>query len=208
MRHLWIVSALLLVGLAFRIPSGGPELTICGELDEPIVLALEARGVRVEARDAVTVLDLSHKDQVVAGLCQALLNTQRERDLVHHNLANSKTTKTVSGEPYRRRVARYTPNGQFTVEIDPSDFSYVYSPDHPDAYKDGCKAGYVAYPNINTIEEITTLKQLEIRESFLRQCLRRVAPDMLVPELRMSSRVEPQPSSRLTAPQLGAELEG
>ena len=45
------------------------------------------------------------------------------------------------------------------VAEDGSDFNWVYDPTHPDAVKEGPKAGYVAKPNINIIQEMTLMMQ-------------------------------------------------
>jgi flagellar basal-body rod protein FlgC len=45
------------------------------------------------------------------------------------------------------------------VAQDGGDFNWVYDPNHPDAVKEGPKAGYVAKPNINIIEEMTSMMQ-------------------------------------------------
>lgn len=43
------------------------------------------------------------------------------------------------------------------VVEDDGDFRWVYDPSHPDAVKEGPKAGYIAMPNVNIIEEMTTM---------------------------------------------------
>ena len=43
------------------------------------------------------------------------------------------------------------------VREDASDFNWVYDPSHPDAMKEGPKAGYVAKPNVNIIQEMTNM---------------------------------------------------
>lgn len=45
------------------------------------------------------------------------------------------------------------------VAEDASDFNWVYDPSHPDAMKEGPKAGYVAKPNVNIIQEMTNMMQ-------------------------------------------------
>lgn len=45
------------------------------------------------------------------------------------------------------------------VAEDGGDFNWVYDPNHPDAQKDGPHAGYVAKPNINIIQEMTSMMQ-------------------------------------------------
>ena len=45
------------------------------------------------------------------------------------------------------------------VAEDGGDYNWVYDPNHPDAVKEGPKAGYVAKPNINIIQEMTSMMQ-------------------------------------------------
>lgn len=45
------------------------------------------------------------------------------------------------------------------VEKDQSDFRWVYDPGNPNAEKDGPHKGYVAMPNVNIIQEMTTMIQ-------------------------------------------------
>ncbi len=90
------------------------------------------------------------------------------------NLANAHTTRTASGEPYRRRTVIYESvpvEDRFDASLDAAmgeevdavkvdgvvadqrDFIEVYDPDHPDADK----RGIVRLPNINTAEEMANL---------------------------------------------------
>ncbi len=103
---------------------------------------------------------------------------QRARmNTISSNLANINTTKTAEGGPYRRKdvVFESMPDVQSFGEVmganDPkSDFQRVqvtdvvydkkapilkHDPTHPDANEDG----YVAYPNINLMEEMTNMIQ-------------------------------------------------
>ncbi len=45
------------------------------------------------------------------------------------------------------------------VAEDTADFNWVYDPTHPEAMKEGPRAGYVAKPNVNIIQEMTTMMQ-------------------------------------------------
>ena len=99
---------------------------------------------------------------------------QRARtEVLVENLANSETTRTPEGGPYRRKDAVFTeePVGSFSSELDSAlgnSLSGVavseiavdtsapemrYQPGHPDADKDG----YVAYPRINPAEDMVDL---------------------------------------------------
>lgn len=92
-------------------------------------------------------------------------------DIISQNIANSTTTRTAAGGPYRRRVAvlqQKQPdafsayldraknptagNGVIVSEIatDMSDFKYDYDPTNPDADANG----YVAYPNVDEAQEM------------------------------------------------------
>ena len=94
------------------------------------------------------------------------LTAERFRsDIILQNIANQTTTRTESGEPYRRKqvvfqereqsfdevLSEVTGGGVRVTEVVESqeDFKPVYDPDHPDADEDG----YVYYPNVNNTEE-------------------------------------------------------
>lgn len=104
------------------------------------------------------------------------MTAQRFRmDVISENVANVNTTRTEDGDPYRRKVVTFaektvTPfstvlanaRGQYTgsgvkvtrVSEDYSeDMVKTYDPSHPDADEDG----YVTYPNVNIITEMTNL---------------------------------------------------
>ena len=94
------------------------------------------------------------------------LTAERFRsDIILQNIANQTTTRTASGEPYRRKQVIFQERHQSFNEIlnqvkgggvrvtevveSQEDFRPVYDPDHPDADEDG----YVYYPNVNNTEE-------------------------------------------------------
>ena len=99
------------------------------------------------------------------------LTAQRKRvEVSSANLANSQTTRTEEGGPYRRKDVVFQTSsfqeslgaamggGVEGVEVsdvvnDPRPFDRRYEPGHPDADKDG----YVSYPNVNVMEEMANL---------------------------------------------------
>jgi flagellar basal-body rod protein FlgC len=102
------------------------------------------------------------------------MSAQRARaELLVENLANSETTRTPEGGPYRRKDAVFAsepadspfssifesqlgrPDGVRVSEIvvDDRDPDRRYLPGHPDADKDG----YVAFPRINPAEDMVDL---------------------------------------------------
>jgi flagellar basal-body rod protein FlgC len=102
------------------------------------------------------------------------LGAERWRaEVVSANMANAETTRTPQGGAYRRQllVFRAQPTTRFPlllaglhgrpaegvrvdqVVADPSPMPRRYEPGHPDADA----AGYVTYPNVNPVFEMTDL---------------------------------------------------
>ncbi len=106
------------------------------------------------------------------------MSAQRRRlDVIASNLANQQTTRTPAGGPYRRQdvvfqaeplpeAAAGTPDFAAggreealvgvrvaAVVADPRPPLLKYEPQHPDADD----RGYVAYPNVNPIEEMVNM---------------------------------------------------
>ncbi|MBR1478135.1 MAG: flagellar basal body rod protein FlgC [Lachnospiraceae bacterium] len=105
------------------------------------------------------------------------LTAQRFRmDVISENVANANTTRTKDGTPYVRKVVSFETAGNNTkfskvlgetirdykgdgvkvtgvYEDKVSQMNMVYDPSHPDADENG----YVLYPNVNIITEMTNL---------------------------------------------------
>lgn len=103
------------------------------------------------------------------------MTAQRLRtDIISQNIANVNTTRDSNGEPYKRRTVVFEekPSNSFNdylsvasssigngvkvsqiVEDEDTPMTMVYDPSHPDADEDG----YVMYPNVNTVTEMTNL---------------------------------------------------
>jgi flagellar basal-body rod protein FlgC len=96
-------------------------------------------------------------------------------DIIAENIANVNTTSTESGGPYRRKIVTFAErdvtsfsqmysasknkaigNGvkvTSVTEDTETDFIMEYDPSNPDADENG----YVSYPNVNTVTEMTNL---------------------------------------------------
>lgn len=107
------------------------------------------------------------------------MTAQRYRmDVISENVANATTTRTADGTPYRRKVVTFAEKGGQTtfsrvlgqaaynhgytgqgVKVDGvyedygTEMNMVYDPSHPDADENG----YVTYPNVNIITEMTNM---------------------------------------------------
>ena len=94
-------------------------------------------------------------------------------NVISENIANSETTRTEDGGPYRRKLIalKSLPIENFEetlqsaetefdgVEVDEivasqEDFRMVYNPGHPDADPD---TGYVKMPNVDTLSEMADM---------------------------------------------------
>ncbi len=94
-------------------------------------------------------------------------------NVISENIANSETTRTEEGGPYRRKmlILKSKPVENFAntfesaqteydeVEVaeivdSQEDFRLVYNPAHPDADPD---TGYVKMPNVNTLTEMADM---------------------------------------------------
>ena len=104
------------------------------------------------------------------------MTAQRFRtDIIAENIANVNTTSTANGTPYRRKIVTFsekdvTPFSQYysesknmavgngvkvskVTEDYSTEFTMEYDPSNPDADENG----YISYPNVNTVTEMTNL---------------------------------------------------
>lgn len=98
---------------------------------------------------------------------------QLRMDTISENIANVNTTRDANGKVYRRKTVVFEEKsyptfseslGMATGHIgkgvkvtqiveDDSEGKLVYDPSHPDADEEG----YVMYPNVNTVTEMTNM---------------------------------------------------
>lgn len=95
----------------------------------------------------------------------ALAAGRTRMNLISSNLANANSTRTAEGGPYRRKDAVFAATmdaanakmggGVKVVAVaeDQSPPRLQYEPSHPDADA----KGYVAYPNVNVVEEMADM---------------------------------------------------
>lgn len=106
------------------------------------------------------------------------MTAQRLRtDVISENIANANTTRTSDGTPYVRKSVIFEEKGNVqntfgnifaaarsnrtgngvkvtsVYEDESTGMSLVYDPSHPDADENG----YVTYPNVNVVQEMTDL---------------------------------------------------
>lgn len=103
------------------------------------------------------------------------MKAQRDyMNVISMNMANAQTTRTSDGGPYRRKSVSFESSPVLSpfdsamqnemnrdlqgvavrgIVNDSRPFRYVYDPGHPDANLQG----YVAYPDINVVEEMTNM---------------------------------------------------
>lgn len=103
------------------------------------------------------------------------MTAQRTRmDIIAQNIANVNTTRDENGDVYKRQTVVFQQNSNVTFDTvlsnklesfqargvkiaaiveDTTEGAMVYDPSHPDADENG----YVTYPNVNTVTEMTNL---------------------------------------------------
>lgn len=104
------------------------------------------------------------------------MSAQRLRmDIISSNIANVNTTRDENGNVFRRKTVVFSEKNSDSfdsvlrsktdtsgvggvkvtniIEDTETPLNLVYDPSHPDANEEG----YVAYPNINTVTEMTNL---------------------------------------------------
>ncbi len=110
-------------------------------------------------------------------ICASGMTAQRLRtDVISENIANANTTRTSEGGAYVRKnvvfAEKKTLDQSFSAVLNKTiggvstgvkvvsisddtdtDMNLVYEPSHPDADEDG----YVTYPNVNVVTEMTDL---------------------------------------------------
>lgn len=112
-------------------------------------------------------------------VCASGMTAQRLRmDIISENVANAQTTRTEDGTPYVRKLVTFQAKGEdrysdfhkvlrgasaayvgqgvkvTSIEEDKeSEMKMVFDPSHPDADENG----YVTFPNVNIITEMTNL---------------------------------------------------
>ncbi|NDV19554.1 flagellar basal body rod protein FlgC [Pseudodesulfovibrio sp. JC047] len=117
--------------------------------------------------DLMTAMDIS---------ASGLKAQRAQLNVISMNMANIRTTKTEDGGPYQRKSVSfeaspvYSPFAQemhnqlnrdlkgvkvLGVTADQRPFKQVFEPHHPDANEQG----YVTYPDINVVEEMTNMMQ-------------------------------------------------
>jgi flagellar basal-body rod protein FlgC len=109
------------------------------------------------------------------------MTAQRTRlDVISNNIANVNSTRTTEGGPFRRSRVIFAPRVSqpywrspflprslqnelgrgvrvLQTEEDNSKPRLVWDPTHPDAIKTGTQAGFVEYPNVNIVTEMTDM---------------------------------------------------
>ena len=104
----------------------------------------------------------------MAVAASALKAQQSRMRVIAENIANaSSTAKTAGGDPYRRQVAVFRPDGKVAegadgvkiarIAPDMKDFRVVYDPGHPAADD----KGYVKMPNVDSLVEALDMREAQ-----------------------------------------------
>ena len=115
-----------------------------------------------------TPRSLPGPNPMMATAASALRAQQARMRVIAENIANADSTaQTAGGDPYRRQVPVFRPDGKVAegadgvriarVAPDMKDFRSTYDPGHPAADAQG----YVKRPNVNGLVEALDLKEAQ-----------------------------------------------
>ena len=130
----------------------------------------------------------------------ALVAQRTRLNAISGNIANMSTTRNEAGElePYKPRHVIFQTDDEVattegavgvkveSIQIEDIEPLWKYQPGHPDAIQEGERKGYVAYPNVNIINEFVDATEatrayeanvgvIEITKSLGQQTLRILA---------------------------------
>lgn len=184
MRHAVIVVALtILAVLGSQGPNGKEtDVRVLGGLGHTTQRALCEGGISFHREGSTLVINASDKDQLVKVLSTVLHGIHKRIEVAELNLRNANTTRCADGLPYRKQEVTLNPDGSPAGIMESQlDFYWVYAPGHPDAVKQGTRAGYVAQPNVDPEAEARHIEHLQRRAAVLLTIISKLDPELIVP---------------------------
>ena len=126
-------------------------------------------------------LTIDLNENAVKGLREYCRILRIGMDIVSANIANASTTRTVNGDPYVRRILSLNNSSQGYAAVDEvAPFRLVYDPTHPDSLKAGQNRGYVKYPNVNVVTEMTTMIDYSRKFEEIKRLLQQIDPKTII----------------------------
>ena len=101
--------------------------------------------------------------EAVDAFFQKLSMIEIREGVINSNIQNAQTTRTATGGPYKVRVIKGCESGSCTIKILKKEVVFKYEPNHPDVDE----RGYVAYPNINVVQEMEKLIKVVRAKEYL-----------------------------------------
>jgi len=99
--------------------------------------------------------------------------TLLKMDIIANNIANEKTTRTVEGGPYARKILIISPErGVEIINDTKNENRLMWDPSHPDAIINGDRKGYVVLPNVDITTETVDLMATSRLYDVISECLR------------------------------------
>jgi flagellar basal body rod protein FlgC len=154
---------------------------------------LEKTGVEYSQTDAYLYFKKNASN--VHAISRALKIMDLELQVIHGNISNSDTTDNGEGKPYVRQIVQVLGDGSAQIVSDVNSSTHlIYDPTHPNAIKTGEKTGYVHFPNINLVEEMTYLVSASQMYELLSQILIEMDPGIIIPGFKKSVQSSEQSS--------------
>ncbi|MDH5656279.1 MAG: hypothetical protein OEZ34_10245 [Spirochaetia bacterium] len=102
-------------------------------------------------------------------------------NVISENIQNADQTRSMNSQPYKKRIPTLNKSGEVIIKQDNiTPFRLFYDPTHPDAIRSGPKRGYVQYPNIHIVSEITELTEYQRLLNQIDRILSKFDPDIIL----------------------------
>ena len=168
-------------------------LRVYGGLGEPAENSLVSAGFECLHDGPILTVSGESRERCVEVLLRALTAKSVEESAILENIRNIGARPYPDGNAYRRKIVFYRKDGSVKGWMeDQSDFNWVYDPADIDSVKSGPKAGYLAKPNVNPVQEETDLLLVRSEKEKLEEAIRRLDSSLVIGQSRASWQEYPQ----------------
>jgi|GEM_PF-1685268 len=126
---------------------------------------------KISHKNFENYIEIYNTKKNISKLLRILDIFKLKMDIISNNIANATTTRTTSGGHFKKQILLILKNGKIKIKKDKSPGRLVYDPSHPDAINKGKKKGYVIFPNISMVNEMTDMIAASRKYETLREVI-------------------------------------
>ncbi|MCA9777074.1 MAG: hypothetical protein KC800_10170 [Candidatus Eremiobacteraeota bacterium] len=178
-------------------------LKVYGGLGQPAEDALTTAGFECRQEGAILTVGGNDRAKCLRVLLQALTDKTVEESVILENIRNQNGRPDWEENVYRRKFIVYNEDGSLKGWMeDQSDYNWVYQPFDINAVKSGPKAGYLPKPNVNLLQEETSLALVRMSKERLKASISYLDPELVVGEIPASWSDYPELLPEIDFPEL------